>query len=390
MRIAFDARHIESDASGARPRGGVGRYVFRLLEQMLALEPDLKLRLVVRRSNTRPIFPEHAARVSEVAFADEPNSLATEFLLASKLPHADQQLFHSPFQILPRGLPCRSVVTVHDLMWLTTPELCSGFWPERVYLSKVYGSRLKRVLRHTDHVIAISEATKRDIAAYDARAGERTTAILHGVEDTFAQLTAAEAARQLPKELSADTPFVLCVGQGSPYKNHVRVVQSFLDAFADHPEVKLVLVRRFSRHDTTLTRLLETSSAKRQVLVLPKVAEAQLIALFCKARVFFFPSLKEGFGMPLLEAMMCGTPVLTSTAEACLEAAGDAALTAAPGDVAALGQQLQRLYWDDALRAQMIEKGHQRALSLTWEQNARETLRVYERVVSASLRDDAL
>jgi glycosyltransferase involved in cell wall biosynthesis len=342
--------------------------------------------LVVRRSNTRQIFADHSSRVEEFPFYDEPNSLATEFRLGPSLPFTDVELFHSPFQILPRKLPCPSVVTVHDLMWLTTPELCSGFWPERVYLGSLYSARLKRVITRADHLIAISDATHHDVGGYDADAGRRTTAILHGVEAEFGTLSESQAQAQLPRSIEPGTPFVLCVGQGSPYKNHVRAIESFLHAFADHPEIKLVLVRRFSRHDSALSRLLATPAAHRQVIVLPKVAESELLALFKAARVFFFPSLKEGFGMPLLEAMMCGTPVLTSTAEACLEAAQDAALTAPATDVIGLSQQLQRLYWDDALREQMVAKGRLRARELTWEQNARQTLDVYRRVTRGANR----
>lgn len=375
MRLAIDARHIESDARGVRPRGGVGRYVYRLIEQY-ARDPELELRLIVRRSNTRPLFPD-APRLHELPFHDEPNSVATEFLLARRLPLADCDLFHSPFQILPRGLPCPAIVTVHDLMWLRDPKLCSAFLPERVYLARLYGRRIRRVLTHADHIIAISNATQREIVEEDPALRPRISSVVHGVEPTFVP-GSSPMPTDLPDRVSPGTPFVLCVGQGSPYKNHARATEAFLRAFDDRPELKLVLVRRFSRRDRDLLERLSHPQARDRIVCVPHVSDRVLLTLFQTARCLFFPSLKEGFGMPILEAMACGTPVLTSTADACTEVAGDAALRVDATDVDAMTAALRRLESDLPLRSALIAKGRERAASFTWTRCATQTLAAYQ------------
>jgi alpha-1,3-rhamnosyl/mannosyltransferase len=143
--------------------------------------------------------------------------------------------------------------------------------------------------------------------------------------------------------------------------------------------VKFVLVRRSVRHDPQMVRLLNEPAAQAQVTVLEHVELPVLRALYAEANLFFFPSWVEGFGIPILEAMATGTPVVTADQSAPAEVAGDAALLADPFDEVALGEALQRLDREATLRSDLIEKGRKRAAAFTWQRCAQATLDAYQR-----------
>ncbi|WP_457577003.1 glycosyltransferase family 4 protein [Desulfomarina sp.] len=390
MRIVFDARYIRTSASDVLPAGGIGRYSYQLLCRMLELDEDLELLLVVPAENRRPIFAESETRIREVSCQYPANSFSTLYRLAAKIDFSDRDLFHSPFNMMPGKLPCPSVVTLHDIMWLTQPNLCAWFWPERVLVGTLYQKGIRTALCRADHIITISEASVREIVRYKPEIANRISVIHHGMESFFREIEPERVETLLaPLWSQIETggkketgEIVLCVGQGSPYKNQARAIKGFLGAFAEREDIRLVVVNRFRRFDWKMRRLMAGKRAGKKIILLDSVTDEQLLALYNRARIFLFPSLVEGFGMPQLEAMACGTPVLTSNRGAPAEISGGCSLLVDPENVEAIAHGLLELDRNEGLRRKLIEAGRKRVRDFRWRDAAEKTLAVYRTVMN--------
>jgi len=385
MRIAIDARYVHTTDCEVVPAGGVGRYAFELIRNLLALDADLHLTLIVPAGNVRPVVETGLrGRVREIPYAAPPHSLRTLFRLSRQIRLDGVDVFHSPFNVLPRGLSCPAVTTVHDMMWLAAPELAASFWPKRLLTGSYYRYGIGRALRHSAQLLTVSEASREAILHAFPDLRGRVTVTHNGVGSEFGPMSSVEAEQATAPLLPLGSEFVLCVGQGSPYKNHLRAIEAFMLAFADQPNVRLVLVRRFSRLDRAMNRMLAQKTARERLVLLPEVSQAQLHGLYCRARALLFPSLMEGFGLPLIEAMACGTPVVTSDRGAMKEIVGDAAMLVDPHSVASIAEGLRRLDREPALRGALIANGRARAKEFSWRRTAEKTLEVYRRAVASS------
>jgi glycosyltransferase involved in cell wall biosynthesis len=187
----------------------------------------------------------------------------------------------------------------------------------------------------------------------------------------------------LHKWLAPGERFSLVVGQGSPYKNHAGMVRAFVEASRYDSRHRLVLVRRFSRIDKEMNRLLAQSDVQKRVVVVPFVSDDELLALYAHARMLLFVSHYEGFGLPALEAMCMGTPVLASTAEAVREITGDGALQVDPNSHAAMVDGIRKLDSDEAMRSELGAAGMRRARQFSWEKCAILTLAAYRDALDA-------
>jgi glycosyltransferase involved in cell wall biosynthesis len=180
--------------------------------------------------------------------------------------------------------------------------------------------------------------------------------------------------------LDPASPFILTVGQGAPYKNHLNAVRGFLAAFADRPEYRMVLVWRRTSDDKELNALLREPGVAARVVTLGYVTPELLNSLYNAARIVLHPSYYEGFGLPLIEAMRVGVPVVTSSVSSMPEVAGKAAVLVDPSDVTAIATALARLDSDEGLRESLISEGHERLKCFSWNACARTTLDVYREI----------
>jgi len=174
---------------------------------------------------------------------------------------------------------------------------------------------------------------------------------------------------------------VLTVGQGAPYKNHLNAVRGFLAAFGRRPEYRMILVRRTVVRDTALEVLLRSPQAQAQVRCLPYVPPDTLNALYNAARIVLHPSYYEGFGLPLIEAMAVGTPLVTSNVSAMPEVVGPAALLVPPAETQAIADALVLLDQDETVRQRIIAAGYQPLERFSWRACAQATLAVYRELV---------
>jgi glycosyltransferase involved in cell wall biosynthesis len=376
MRIALDARTLSHAESG------MGSYTVNLVRALLAADPDLELVLICRTTPEQEGLQD--PRITVVRFPFHPMSPATQCALPARLRQHRFDLFHALFEVVPCGLRQPLVVTVHDLNWLVNPRYNSTNPVRRLVEGGYYRASLRKAMQQASRLLAVSHATRHAILEYAPWHAGKTHVTYHGIDSQRIYPLATDIAwGRLGPLLPPETPFVLTVGQGTPYKNHVHAVRGFMAAFGGHPHYRLVLVRRFVRRDKALEALLRTPQVQAQVLLLPYVPPDVLNALYNAARMVLHPSYYEGFGLPLLEAMQAGIPIVTSCVSAMPEIAGSAALLVNPADTHAIAEALVRLDHDTVLREQCIAEGRKRLASFSWSHCARTTLAVYREVAES-------
>jgi glycosyltransferase involved in cell wall biosynthesis len=287
-------------------------------------------------------------------------------------------LVHGPAFVSPVLAPCPAVVTIHDLSFLRFPAL---FRPgNRLYLAVLTRLSARRARR----LIAVSAETASEVTRLLRVPAERIDVVYHGVDPTFRPLPAGEVAafrqrRGLPER------FVLFVGTLEPRKNLVRLVEAFArisDGMDGRMRARLVLAGGKGWLYDELFARVEALGLDKEVVFPGYVASDELPLWYNAATVLAYPSLYEGFGLPVLEAQACGTPVLTSNVSSLPEAAGGAALMVDPYDVEALAAGLHRLLVDESLRHELRERGLAHAGQFSWTRTAEETARVYWRALS--------
>jgi glycosyltransferase involved in cell wall biosynthesis len=286
-------------------------------------------------------------------------------------------LVHDPTGTFPLALAgCKKVVTVCDVFPYVTPKTSTAL--EKL----VFRAWLPIALRLADAVITISDCSKNDIAQYLPVPKEKIFVTPISNSPAYRPLP-AEAVQPVLAKLSIPTPYILYVGSLEPRKNLVRLLQAYARLRQHQTQQHLVIVgaRNFWKN----APVVETVAAldlKDWVHFTGFVAEEDLPALYNGADVFVFPSLYEGFGLPPLEAMACGTPVVTSNSSSLPEVVGDAALTVDPYDVWAIAAAMETILANPALAADLRQRGLARASEFSWERMAQETIDVYKRVLN--------
>ena len=342
-RIALDCRYL-----GPRP-SGIGEVVAALVQHLPGLAPDCEFTFL--RHSRAPAPLSTAANVREVVVNAHANGPVSLINLPWAVDLAGIDLFHAPANILPGGLTMPAITTVHDIMWLTHPEWCNPGtwgWIERAY----YGHGMTRALARWAAIVTVSQASCDAIAAYRPQAAERVTVIPSGVAADF-----APAPRDVAALTRIGVPqgrrFVLVVGQGAPYKNHEGALHAYAAALGANTDIDLVMVRRRQESGARLDQLAHKLGVADRVHILPSVTRADLVQLYAGAEVLLHPSLCEGFGNPVAEAMACGCPVITSNTSAMPEVAGGAAVLVDPRNVGDIAAALVRVTGDPVLRSAM-------------------------------------
>jgi glycosyltransferase involved in cell wall biosynthesis len=282
-------------------------------------------------------------------------------------------IFHSPDFTLPPLLRARSVLTVHDLTFLHYPEHAPRGLVD--YLSQV----VPRSVRRANVVVADSESTRRDLIERWGTAPEKVRVVYAGVSADFSPVADPAKRAEVCSRYGIRAPFILTVGTLQPRKNHLRLVQAFsrLQMGGAHPDLTLAIAGGSGwQYDQVRAEVARLGPTER-VRFAGFVQDADLPALYSSASVLAFPSLYEGFGLPVLEAMACGTPVVCSSASSLPEVAGDAALMVDPADTQALADAIDRALSDTGLREGMSRRGLAQAARFTWAAAAGSLLDAY-------------
>ncbi|HET8521752.1 MAG TPA: glycosyltransferase family 1 protein, partial [Thermomicrobiales bacterium] len=282
-------------------------------------------------------------------------------------------LVHGPVNVIPRGLPGPSVVTIHDLAFLQ--------WPEQIprrryrYLARELSASAKRATR----ILAVSEATKRDIVDQLGIDPGKIVCTPLGVDARF-QPVSGDALNEFRAARGLDRPYILSVATLEPRKNLPRLLDAYA-IVAERLPHDLVLVGPEGWLTTTIHERLQRPALADRVRVTGFVPDAELPAWYSGAELFAYPSLYEGFGLPPLEAMACGTPVLTSTSSSLPEVVGDAAIVVDPTETEAIAEGLLRGLTDQTLTDELRRRGPRRAARFTWERTAALTVAAYREAV---------
>jgi glycosyltransferase involved in cell wall biosynthesis len=276
-----------------------------------------------------------------------------------------------PSHVVPVVHPRRTVVTVHDLGYLYYPEAHTRFSRLYLHLSTMYSARAAR------RVIAVSEATKRDLVERYHIPPGKIRVVYHGRDEAFRPVSEPNVLQAAAAKYGVQGPYCLHVGTLQPRKNLGLLVQAWvmLRERMESPP-KLLLAGKRGWLYEPLVRSVEERGLGDLIRFADYVERADLPALYSGALALTFPSLYEGFGLPALEAMSCGTPVIASNASSIPEVVGDAGLLLDPHDAAAWAGAVERLSADDVMRRDMSRKGLERAAQFTWERCARETFDV--------------
>jgi glycosyltransferase involved in cell wall biosynthesis len=381
MRIGIDY------TAAARQGGGIGRYTRELVQALLCRESVHQYALFAAvgglgARDWRLAIENLQSLVFSFKFRAVP--LTDDWLhrlwqrLRLPIPveviTGPLDIFYSPDFVLPPTLrTTRTLLTVHDLSFLHYPD---AFVPSlRQYLERV----VPRSVARADRVLADSKSTRDDLVAYFDTPPEKVEVLYSGVDSRFRPEKAPGEEERLKTKYGIESPYILSVGTLQPRKNYVRLIKAFANLpLANLQLANLQLVIAGGRGWLYEEIFAEAEKHGNRVRILGFVDDADLPALLRNAVLFAFPSLYEGFGIPPLEAMACGTPVVCSNASSLPEVAGDAALMVDPLDVDGLAEAMARALEDDDLRGKMIAEGLTQAARFTWEGAARQLLDSFE------------
>ncbi|MGI9149473.1 MAG: glycosyltransferase family 4 protein [Chloroflexota bacterium] len=381
MRIAIDY------SAAVNQRAGVGRLVRNQVLALAELDHDNDYRLVYARPNRgrEAEFPL-ARNFSRRELGVRERWLTIAWHRANLPVPADWlsgpvDLYHAPDFVLPPLRHARGILTVHDLAFLMRPDCADERL--RTYLEGV----VPRSVQRADFIVADSENTRNDLVVLLGVRPASIAVVPGGVETRFLPVTEPELLQQARERLGVgDAPFVLSIGVLEPRKNLGRLMDAFsaLKQRGTVPaDLKLVLAGGKGWLFDGIFEHHADSPVRNDILLPGFVADELLPAIYSAAEVMAFPSLYEGFGLPILEAMACGTPVVASRASCLPEVAEGAALMIEPTDVDDLSAGLELVLMDTALRARLIEQGRRRAATYTWRRAAQLLLKVYEKVAAA-------
>ncbi len=362
MRIGIDANPIVGD------RGGVGWHTYHLLRALLDLKEDVEFVGYVNPGSLQNGRLEGWADRARLRWV-EAGRWARRW--HGRLDHLD--LYHGTNFKLHTSGRSGAVVTVHDL-WLDR-------YPQ--YSQKLFGQRAsfyrtKRTAWRARRVITVSEYSAGDIASLYGLPRNRIAVIPNGVSEDFRPTGDERSLAAIRQRFGLATDrFILFVGGADPRKNHRALLKAYAlrsDRFREH---SLLLVGDVRHRFGDMQQTAKMLGLERQVVCTGRLSIDDVRLLYSHADLFVFPSIYEGFGMPVLEAMACGAPVITSNRTALPEVAGDAALLVNPEDAEELATAMVKVLEDRTLRATLREKGFNRARQFTWEEAARRTLSLY-------------
>lgn len=374
MRVTFDARHLQT-ASRSR---GIGRYSRNLLAGFARqAPPDIEWTLLrlrnFRAADASPLPPHRDLRTFRIRRPELSMLALDPLLLSLELPFARPDVYHSVQLGLPLVRAGRQVITIHDLAPLRWPEHYLRLPHARVGHAWAYA-----LARRADAVIAVSEATRREVVERLRVPESRVHVIPEAVDESFAPPPRDEAARLVASRFGVASPYVLYVGQFDPRKNMEGLVSAFARAAERHADLRLVIAGELGKLAPFLYAALERGRAPRERVVLAGlVSDADLAALYSAAECLLHPALLEGFGLTPLESLAAGTPVVGFDAGAVAEVVGDAGVLVDAARPDELGDALLRYLDDPGLRARLRERARPRAALFSWDRAARDTLSVY-------------
>jgi len=374
IRIAIDAHSVGTKL------GGNESYAVNLIEALAQIDSVNNYTIYVTTNEARDRFSNRWSNFKVRSTLPHTPLIRIPLTLSAELRKHPVDVLHVQFTA-PPFCPCPVVVSIHDLSFEHLPQT----------FKRRSRTQLRLTVRHTARraarILSLSEYTRSDIMATYGIESDRIEAIPIAAPDHFCTVIDKRELQRVRHNYGIDRDYILSVGSIQPRKNLARLVKAYAqlrgDCSADKLP-KLVLVGKCAwLYDETL-RTLDELGVRDSVILTGYVPESDLPALYSSALCFVYPSYFEGFGLPPLEAMKCGAPVIVGNRTSLPEVVGDAGLTVDPFDVDAIAGAIRKLMNDSTLRSTLSQKGQERASAFTWRDTARQTLRIYQEVARSS------
>ena len=367
MKVAVMGRSLRGRMSG------VVRYTHELVTALAARMPDDLTVFVTRADDGLDDVPVRRVRAPFRTRTEYARAAWEQSVVPFEVGRLGPAVYHSPNYILPLALRCPTVVTVHDLAFL---DASLHRMRSHLYLSALTAL----AVRKADRIICVSRHTRDQLVDHFPAVADRARVVTEGVGRSFtprppAAVEAFRARYGLPER------YILFVGTFEPRKNLARLVDAFEKAVRSTgaPDVLVLCGGSGWKNDDVFARI-GRSPVRSRIRVLGYVPDDELATAYSGCSLFVYPSLSEGFGLPPVEAMACGAPVVTSDAGALPETVGDAALLVDPGATDAISDAMIRVLSDDQLRSQLIVSGAAHARTLSWDAVAAQTIEIYQEI----------
>lgn len=371
MRIAVNARHLLLNRLE-----GVGTVTDEVMRRMVEAHPEDQ-------------FDYYFDRKFDPHFVHGPNVHPHAFQPVTRLPilirywlnhpvrrHAFKQkadIFFSPDGFIPLGMSIPKVSMVHDVAYLRYPE---HLQPR---ISAFYKKWMPRYLAYTDHIITVSEFSKSEIIAGYNVPADKISVVYNGITDVY-QPVPTDQKQKTREKYTKGLPYFVYLGAIHPRKNLLTLVRAFEQFKSTTPsDQQLVLAGRPSWHTEEVFKAIADSQWKDAIHLPGYIATTDATALVASAEAMIYPSLYEGFGLPLVEAMASGVPVICSDVSSLPEVAGNAALLFAPTDVNLLAHHMMRVSKEESLRKELITLGHERVKSFSWDKASNQVYEILRR-----------
>lgn len=367
MKIAIDIRRIEDF--------GVGTYIRNLIKTLAARDFENQYILLgdPEKASAAAELPEN---FQLVRWNSPTESLRMHLQLHRLLQNHAADILHIPYMRMAPLVPCNYLITVHDVADFI-------YDPKRGFKQSLRWRMVQRALARAHRILAVSNATKRDLENLFAIPSGRITVVENAIDERFIQSSRREERLLVLERYQVNDPFLLYVGSAKPQKNVTRLIEAFAvikSELREHPVYRnlrlLIIGDEISEH-SDLRRAVARTRMQNEVRFLGFVPVETLRVFYQAAEVFVFPSLHEGFGLPPLEAMAQGTPVVTSNVSSLPEIVGDAAVMVNPENVFEIARGISQVLLNEELREQLRIRGRAHLERFSWERSVNQVLEIY-------------
>jgi len=372
MRIGFDAKRAFNNVAG------LGNFSRNSISALVRQYPDNEY-FLFNPGNRKPLFiaPESSIELNPENFWWKRLKFLWRSIQITKLAREIKlDVYHGLSHELPVGIEksgVKLVVTMHDLIFLRYPEYYKKI--DR----KIYDQKFRHACRKANRIHAISEQTKQDLISYFAVPEEKITVIYQSINPIFYKRVEIERKQELRKKYQLPKKFLLSVGTLEPRKNLLGLLEGMVHSKTYIP---LVVVGKMTDYHHKVQKFIEADLNRLQVYFLPRIQDKELAVLYQMAEILVYPSMFEGFGLPVAEAQASGCPVITSNISSLPEAGGDAALYVDPKKPEEIGKALKTLLADQTLRKLLIAKGKVNVQRFTQENFAIQIKELYNSVLN--------
>ena len=369
IRIAIDARMIKPGSMH-----GIARYVYELLRGLTKRNLDIQYLAIVNRES--PLPDERWSDNIRFVEADSSwISFGEQFEIPKILRDNNIDLFHAPSFVAPLMSPCKMIMTIHDLNHLVLPQFYTPF--HQVY----YRLFVKSCIARSACILTVSQFSKQEIVRTLGLDPDKIFVTYNGVNEFYRPVADQEELAYVREIYELPDEFILCVSNNKPHKNVHQLVRAYCQSNVDLPIVLATPV------DSALLRLAESFNKKHLIYFSKFIAEEHLPAVYSMTKLFVYPSTYEGFGLPPLEAMCCGAPVVVARSSSLPEVVGDYAIFADPYDHMDIAQALERgIQQSESMRLTPAQINSRRE-KFSWEKMADQTLNLYLRSLGVSRED---